>query len=159
MPALIVTWITGLWLAVQGARGSKAGWLHGKLLLVVLLTGVHGYLAAERKKLAAGTSTRNSTFFRIVNEGADGSADLHRDSGRREAVLTSASPRKKKRRLRAARSFVSSRTSARRENHDHLPAFHRRIGLDFREGRRFGLHPFQEAEADVLVGHFAAAEA
>jgi putative membrane protein len=67
LPALIVTWITGLWLAVQGAW-FKSGWLHGKLLLVVLLTGVHGYLAAERKRLAAGTSTRNSKFFRIINE-------------------------------------------------------------------------------------------
>lgn len=67
LPALIVTWITGIWLAAQGAW-FKSGWLHGKLLLVVLLTGVHGYLASERKRLAAGTSTRDSKFFRIINE-------------------------------------------------------------------------------------------
>jgi putative membrane protein len=67
LPALIVTWITGLWLAVQG-QWFKAGWLHGKLLLVLILTGLHGYLSVERKKLAAGTDTHNSTYFRILNE-------------------------------------------------------------------------------------------
>lgn len=70
LPALIVTWITGLWLAIAGHWFTLPhnGWLHGKLLLVVLLTGVHGFLAAERKKLAAGTSRHDSRFFRIVNE-------------------------------------------------------------------------------------------
>lgn len=67
LPALIVSWLTGLWLAYS-AGYFTAGWLHGKLLLVVLMTGVHGYLAAERKRLAAGTSTKSSKFFRIVNE-------------------------------------------------------------------------------------------
>ncbi len=67
LPALLVTWATGLYLAIAG-HWFKAGWLHGKLLLVVLLTGVHGFLSVERKKLAAGTTTRNSRFFRILNE-------------------------------------------------------------------------------------------
>lgn len=67
LPALIVTWITGLTLAIQGAW-FKAGWLHGKLLLVVLLTGLHGYLSAERKRLAIGKSRRDAKFFRIINE-------------------------------------------------------------------------------------------
>ena len=67
LPALLVTWATGIALAIEGAW-FKAGWLHGKLLLVVLLTGVHGYLSVQRKKLAAGTNTRDSKFFRILNE-------------------------------------------------------------------------------------------
>jgi putative membrane protein len=67
LPAMLVTWVTGLTLAIQGAW-LKAGWLHGKLLLVVLLTGLHGYLAAERKRLAVGKSTRDAKFFRIINE-------------------------------------------------------------------------------------------
>lgn len=67
LPALIVTWITGLTLAIQGAW-FKAGWLHGKLLLVVLLTGLHGYLSAERKRLAIGKSTHDAKFYRILNE-------------------------------------------------------------------------------------------
>ena len=67
LPALLVTWITGIILAIEG-EWFKAGWLHGKLLLVVLLTGLHGYLAAERKRLAAGTSRHDAKFFRIINE-------------------------------------------------------------------------------------------
>ena len=67
LPAIIVVWITGIWLAVQGGW-FKAGWLHGKLLLVLILSGLHGYLSVERKKLAAGTSVRSSRDFRIINE-------------------------------------------------------------------------------------------
>lgn len=67
LPAMLAAWASGLWLAYSGGW-FRSGWLHGKLLLVVLLTGVHGYLAAERKKLAAGTTTRSSTFFRVLNE-------------------------------------------------------------------------------------------
>ena len=67
LPAIIVVWITGVWLALQGGW-LKAGWLHGKLVLVVLLSGLHGYLSAERKRLAAGNSRRSSRDFRILNE-------------------------------------------------------------------------------------------
>ncbi len=67
LPALLATWITGLWLAIWGAW-FKAGWLHWKLLLVLILTGLHGYLSVERKKLAAGTDKHDSRFFRILNE-------------------------------------------------------------------------------------------
>ena len=67
LPAIIVVWITGIWLAVQGGW-FKSGWLHAKLLLVLLLSGLHGYLSVERKKLAAGTSSRTSRDFRIINE-------------------------------------------------------------------------------------------
>ena len=67
LPALLVTWATGLILATEGGWW-QSGWLHGKITLVVLLTGLHGYLAAERKRLASGTSRRDARFFRIVNE-------------------------------------------------------------------------------------------
>ena len=67
LPAIIVVWITGIWLAGQGGW-FQSGWLHAQLLLVVLLSGLHGYLSVERKKLAAGTSSRSSRDFRIINE-------------------------------------------------------------------------------------------
>lgn len=67
LPALLVTWATGLVLAIQG-KWFEAGWLHSKLFLVLLLTGVHGYLGVERKRLAKGTSSRDARFFRILNE-------------------------------------------------------------------------------------------
>jgi protoporphyrinogen IX oxidase len=67
LPAMLVVWATGLWLAVQG-HWLKAGWLHGKLALVLLLTALHGYLSVQRKRLAAGTCRRSSRDFRIINE-------------------------------------------------------------------------------------------
>jgi putative membrane protein len=67
LPALLVTWATGLALAIQG-EWFKAGWLHSKLFLVLLLTGLHGYLAVERKRLASGTNKRDARYFRILNE-------------------------------------------------------------------------------------------
>ena len=41
-PAMIVTWLAGLYLAWAG-HWLAAGWLHGKLALVLLLSGVHGF--------------------------------------------------------------------------------------------------------------------
>lgn len=67
LPAMIATWITGLWLAYQG-QWFKAPWLHGKLLLVIVVSGLHGYLSKERKRLENGTSKRSSRDFRIINE-------------------------------------------------------------------------------------------
>ncbi len=67
LPAIVVVWVTGIWLMIQGGW-VKAGWLHWKILLVLALSGLHGYLSVERKKLAAGTSRRSSRDWRILNE-------------------------------------------------------------------------------------------
>ena len=40
-PAMIATWVLGLWLAWDGGY-FKAGWLHGKLALVLVLSAMHG---------------------------------------------------------------------------------------------------------------------
>ena len=66
-PAMIVTWITGLTLAIR-SDFLGSGWLHGKLALVILLSALHGYFSAARRNLAAGTNQRPARFFRIVNE-------------------------------------------------------------------------------------------
>ena len=66
-PALIVSWITGLYLVIS-AGFFVAPWLHGKLLLVVAMTGVHGYLGVLRKAFAAGSNQHSGRFYRILNE-------------------------------------------------------------------------------------------
>ncbi len=66
-PAMIATWITGPWLAY--AEGAfREHWLHGKILLVVLMTGVHGVLAANVRRFAGDANTKSPTYFRVVNE-------------------------------------------------------------------------------------------
>ncbi|MGA2638516.1 protoporphyrinogen oxidase HemJ [Methylocella sp.] len=67
LPAMIATWITGLTLAFEGGFFT-AGWLHGKLALVILMSALHGYFSAARKKLAVGTNLKSARFFRIINE-------------------------------------------------------------------------------------------
>lgn len=66
-PALIVAWLTGVYLAASAGFFS-APWLHGKLALVLGMTGLHGYLSVLRKKLASGQNNHNPRFFRILNE-------------------------------------------------------------------------------------------
>jgi protoporphyrinogen IX oxidase len=66
-PAMIATWVLGLWLAWQGAF-FKAPWLHAKLALVLILSALHGFLARWVKDFAADRNTRSRKFYRIVNE-------------------------------------------------------------------------------------------
>ena len=66
-PAMIATWIFGLWLVMEG-DWLKAGWLHGKLALVLLLSGLHGYLAGCVRRFANDQNTKSPRFFRVLNE-------------------------------------------------------------------------------------------
>lgn len=66
-PAMIVTWILGLWLAWK-IFNFKGGWLHGKILLVLLLSGVHGYLSKNVRLFAQDKNTKSTKHWRIVNE-------------------------------------------------------------------------------------------
>jgi putative membrane protein len=67
LPALLVTWATGITLAVQGGFVT-AGWFHGKVLLVVGLTALHGYFGRVRKSFAEAKNWHEPRFFRIINE-------------------------------------------------------------------------------------------
>ncbi|HEY0572052.1 MAG TPA: protoporphyrinogen oxidase HemJ [Enterovirga sp.] len=66
-PAMIVTWIFGLWLAIQGGWFAS-GWLHAKLALVIAMSGLHGYLAATTRRFAADRNTKSARFYRVLNE-------------------------------------------------------------------------------------------
>ena len=66
-PAMIATWVLGLWLAWQGAL-FKAPWLHAKLALVLILSAAHGLFARWVKDFAADRNMRSSKFYRVVNE-------------------------------------------------------------------------------------------
>ena len=66
-PAMVVSWITGLVLAWQGGWLS-AGWFHLKFGAVVLMSGIHGFLAVQVKAFAADANLRKPLFFRVLNE-------------------------------------------------------------------------------------------
>jgi protoporphyrinogen IX oxidase len=66
-PAMIVTWLAGLYLAWTG-HWLSAGWLHGKLLLVLVLSGIHGFFSRCVRDFAADRNTRSQKFYRIINE-------------------------------------------------------------------------------------------
>jgi putative membrane protein len=66
-PAMVVTWLAGLYLAWSGHFFS-ASWFHAKLLLVLILSGVHGFFARCVKDFAADRNSRSQKFYRIINE-------------------------------------------------------------------------------------------
>jgi putative membrane protein len=66
-PAMIVTWLAGLYLAGSG-HWFSAGWLQAKLALVIVLSAVHGFFSRGVKDFAADRNTRGQKFYRIINE-------------------------------------------------------------------------------------------
>ncbi len=66
-PAMIATWVLGLILVWQGGWYAS-GWLHAKVLLVLILSGVHGFLSRTVKDFAADRNTRPAKFYRLINE-------------------------------------------------------------------------------------------
>jgi putative membrane protein len=46
----------------------QQGWLHAKLMLVLLMLGMHIALARWRKDFAADRNRHSARFYRIVNE-------------------------------------------------------------------------------------------
>ena len=66
-PAMMIVWVTGLVLVWQQGQVMQ-GWFLAKFALVFVMTGLHGMMSKWRKELAAGTSTKDSRFFRLANE-------------------------------------------------------------------------------------------
>lgn len=69
-PAMLASWVLGLWLAIDFGivDWSGDGWFHAKLLLVVVLTVYHMVLARWRKDFEADRNTRSHRFYRVANE-------------------------------------------------------------------------------------------
>lgn len=68
-PAMIASWILGLALVASQWPGIlHQGWIHVKLLMVLILSGYHGYSSKIHKQLVAGTCRLTSKQARIINE-------------------------------------------------------------------------------------------
>ncbi|MEQ8604933.1 MAG: protoporphyrinogen oxidase HemJ [Marivibrio sp.] len=66
-PAMIASWIFGLWLTVLIEAWTQP-WFHAKLLAVVVMTGAHMAMAKWRKDFEADRNARGHKFYRIANE-------------------------------------------------------------------------------------------
>ena len=66
-PAMIVTWVLGLWLAWTSGFYASA-WLQAKVVLVLILSGVHGMLARYVREFGADQNRHSEKFYRIINE-------------------------------------------------------------------------------------------
>jgi putative membrane protein len=66
-PAMIVTWLLGIVLALQGQfLGST--WFHIKIVLVLVMTIMHGLFSHWVNEFDLDRNPRSSKFYRIINE-------------------------------------------------------------------------------------------
>ena len=66
-PAMIVVFLSGgilfsLW------PDKTQGWLHAKIMLVLLMAACHGKMAVFRKDFARDQNTKSEKYYRIFNE-------------------------------------------------------------------------------------------
>jgi protoporphyrinogen IX oxidase len=66
-PAMIVTWLAGLYLVWAG-HWYLSGWFHVKFVLVLLMSGVHGFFGRCVRAFAADRNPYSQKFYRIINE-------------------------------------------------------------------------------------------
>ena len=66
-PSIVVVWVIGLLLATTIGAWSN-GWFHAKLLLVLLLSGYHGWMLGYARRLARGERRLSGRALRLVNE-------------------------------------------------------------------------------------------
>jgi len=71
-PAMIATWVLGLWLAWLGPDSRYgwfgSGWLQVKILLVLALSALHGMFARWVRDFSADNNRHSHKFYRIINE-------------------------------------------------------------------------------------------
>lgn len=66
-PSMIAVWVLGLTLAVV-THAYTQGWLQLKFVLVLVLSGIHGFFATCLKAFARDENRRTQRFYRILNE-------------------------------------------------------------------------------------------
>ena len=66
-PAMVATWVLGLWLAWDAGL-FRIGWLHAKLALVVAMSAVHGMFVRYVRDFAQDRNRHTQRYYRIINE-------------------------------------------------------------------------------------------
>ena len=68
--AAVATIVFGIWLIGLLGWGwfMNTGWIHAKILLVVLLLGFHGWCQIQVKKFREDRASGSAGYFRLMNE-------------------------------------------------------------------------------------------
>jgi len=71
-PSMIIVWLLGITLIAVSYQNNRPilqeGWLHVKLLLVLLLSGYHGWMVGYSRKLARDERPLSGKQLRLLNE-------------------------------------------------------------------------------------------
>ncbi|MBJ7577188.1 protoporphyrinogen oxidase HemJ [Devosia sp. MC532] len=67
-PAMIASWIFGLWMIHLGLMDFSTGWTWIKLIAVLGMSACHGILAKQLKAFAQDKNTKSEKFYRVINE-------------------------------------------------------------------------------------------
>ena len=68
-PAMIATWLFGLWLAFGfGIVDFSQGWMWLKAVAVIALSGVHGWYGSMLRAFKEDRNMRSHRFYRAINE-------------------------------------------------------------------------------------------
>jgi putative membrane protein len=66
-PAMVVSWVFGLWMAWEGSLFAMP-WLDLKLVLVLAMSAVHGFFVRCVREFGADQNRRSQKFYRAINE-------------------------------------------------------------------------------------------
>ena len=67
-PALIIVWVLGLTMLYLNQGLLSQGWMHVELVLVLILSGLHGYFISIGKKIDRGDVAPTSRTLKMLNE-------------------------------------------------------------------------------------------
>ncbi|HEU0117697.1 MAG TPA: protoporphyrinogen oxidase HemJ [Alphaproteobacteria bacterium] len=67
-PAMISTFVFGVWLLMLNPDLLQQPFMHVKLACVIVLAGIHGMLSRYRRDFAADRNLKTAVYFRVLNE-------------------------------------------------------------------------------------------
>lgn len=68
-PAMIASWVFGLWLVIGFQAVSFSwGWVWLKAVLILALSAFHGLMARHLRDFATDRNTKPGRYFRMINE-------------------------------------------------------------------------------------------
>lgn len=64
-PGMLLSWVVGLWMLIPafGDVYAKQGWMHGKLTIALVVTGLTGFLTGRLRKAGVGEADASSRFL------------------------------------------------------------------------------------------------